>query len=667
MPVAVTYAGVPFLLPDDRVMERLRRHMPADYLPDLGCVPPDWPGAWATTLGLPRPPAPPQPLGVGDFFYPCGASRCAVYRGLMTGRHVAILDGILDASPLYPRRPRTFKIQATDGTAYVETPLHMLPPRACAEFDADPDRRLYLVTLVDERFLWPGFYGGHVSSGGGWAAMFTWLAQSLGLSSIAGTSSIETDYQFGPDFDGTLGRDAGPAAPKLEAMAFSVGRGVVRSLAGAYSLQRWADATHAAATGVWGGLHTGGGPGLDYTMVPGRFSVFRRNHSRWYSNRDHRAYAGSAPAAAQIDRPYGYGNADSLGIATPTDVFTTASLGPPYASYPVGIRGGNGVFHSLSLYTTYTAVHSGGHVFGAGAAVENATQAAALARRMAKDYLDFVTTPRIDRTLAGVVAVTPTASTDVVWSVRADGHGEGQATTRVVSVPWDWYPAHLHHAQDPTTQRVRSTSDLHDTGLWATVVSGSGLGPYTWVMPHLDRAESFAGVVAADRIAGGSNAFQVFQPLPPGDVPAGATVRLYPDRLRGSGVGGLAPQRYWFDWRALSPPASPPPPPPPPATCGGIWLISPSAGPAPLDVTLAWDFGLGTASLFVEWGDGTAQSLPLFSGSTPHTYATAGEYDAKVTWTCTDGPGSFGTQRVKAEDGLPPPPAPALDHEVDTP
>jgi hypothetical protein len=86
--ITCTYNNVPFQFPTPEARSALDRY---DWFDDLEVAPPYgqvWPGARLLRLGPTHPPrqAPPR---LNEYFYPVGASRWSVYRGLMTAANVA--------------------------------------------------------------------------------------------------------------------------------------------------------------------------------------------------------------------------------------------------------------------------------------------------------------------------------------------------------------------------------------------------------------------------------------------------------------------------------------------------------------------------------------------------------------------------------------------------
>lgn len=214
----VTFAGVPFRTPTKELVDRLERY---SWLPDMRDVLFDnsvWPGPSLQRGGIPNP-LPYPHLKIGDFFYPTGASRFGIYRGVMTASDIATVKETVWSSSASHARGR-FKMAASVDSfwfpleqdnflssrhGYIETDLYMLPPipingQMADEPEAGEDYAdLYIVTLVDERYYWHQY----ISSGSlpigesgfrGWEVIRDQLATQIGISLTSPAVSTEDLY-----------------------------------------------------------------------------------------------------------------------------------------------------------------------------------------------------------------------------------------------------------------------------------------------------------------------------------------------------------------------------------------------------------------------------------------------------------------------------------------
>lgn len=171
--------------------------------------------------------------GVGEWYYPTGASRYSVFRGLATSSQAKAMleEGV--------KGPRTFIMKSVPDSPYktklgydVQTKMRLLPPRPLAEHGGGLDG-LYLITLVDERFDWRQRGVTIHPSASTWQTLIGQCTGALGVT--ATYSAIEGEYGF-PDPDSQLWCNQEDAALLLDACAHNVGRVVVRKYDGTYAL-----------------------------------------------------------------------------------------------------------------------------------------------------------------------------------------------------------------------------------------------------------------------------------------------------------------------------------------------------------------------------------------------------------------------------------------------
>ncbi len=175
-----------------------------------------------------------------SWFYPVGATRWGVFRGLATS---SMVKAMLTATggtaagefvmKMVPKAPGTI----TDARYTVTTDLFMLPPRPLGEtrgYDG-----LYLITLVDERWYWQGTpVSLRVTSRSTWAGLIQDISTALGVSITLPV--IPPEYGQ-PEPDSQLWTDSESSPVLLDAIALNLGCQVVRKLDGEIVLMRPAD------------------------------------------------------------------------------------------------------------------------------------------------------------------------------------------------------------------------------------------------------------------------------------------------------------------------------------------------------------------------------------------------------------------------------------------
>ncbi len=218
---------------------------------------------------------------IGDFFYPVGACRWSIFRGLMTAEDIAAVTKALQASSPTANISRqiqgTFTIQSEggDSAGSVTTQLFMLPPIPI--YGASGTPTLYLVNLVDERYFWHQWFNPEDCTGSvleSWSAYLNQLATQLNITLSFATPA---DVYGIPEIDSPLCTDGydNPAA-LLDLVAANVGCAVVRNLDGTYKLQRFADANNTAKSNLpASGNNLLGGPAftdpIDTSLPPSYF------------------------------------------------------------------------------------------------------------------------------------------------------------------------------------------------------------------------------------------------------------------------------------------------------------------------------------------------------------------------------------------------------------
>jgi hypothetical protein len=517
--ITVTIGGVPFRLTDERLAERLRLYMDPLELPDVMRTRSDWPGPNLWGLGLPMMPPPAADVGLGCFWYPWGMSRYGIYRGIMGVDDIVRLGAMIAAAP---EDPLTFNMTMPDGTG-ITTPMYVLPPRPLVRkpnqaFDTDGNSELllYLVTIVDDRFLLGGYGGGklHIdnSSFTTWASLTTALATSLGITLTS--ASVDAAY-FRPEPDSFLYSNEESAAALLDAVAANIGRVVVRNLDGTYKLQTYADANTAATNGrrlggdtsgrvlpkLWGGAifptttstTVGGMPVIVPEPVVVTFPKWVTDFG-YYEPSNYRQYAKAS-----------YGD-----IYQKTVILS--DLGAPYNTWTPGTS-----VKIIRLPAKAEFAASGDST------PTNITDVTTLAQRVAKDFYDSQVAA-LDETYQGIVNRAADGACDVLWCAR-----EETVYTRVTRRPFEWGASHRQNG----LAAIPIIANVADNSFWAEITGSSGGGEpatlYSWKRKILDDAtDLFVDAAAPEPLTGTNNLKRAPSATTTSIVPNGHVCRVWP-------------------------------------------------------------------------------------------------------------------------------------------
>lgn len=258
--MSITFSGVPFLLDTARVtnfsdtqekdassaftwkqqpiedlVEELNRRISFDYLQDFD-LPTDYPGRSLGALAYRQPigPMPNPTVKIGDWYYPNTAMRWSVFRGLASTSQVNAMKKVVGCLSVGKLRMEAIPHGISNRGRYViQSPMYLLPPRPLAEHGGKYDG-LYLVTLVDERYFWQySPVSLEVTYASKWENLIKQLSDALNAFILS--SNISPVYGT-PEPDSHLWSKMENAAVLLDAVAYNVGRVVVRQLDGIYYL-----------------------------------------------------------------------------------------------------------------------------------------------------------------------------------------------------------------------------------------------------------------------------------------------------------------------------------------------------------------------------------------------------------------------------------------------
>ncbi|HWA98206.1 MAG TPA: hypothetical protein VG713_06920 [Pirellulales bacterium] len=350
---------------------------------------------------LPRP-------KLNRLWWPTGASRFAI--GLFIADETQVA-GFLDDSD-GGTSPLELSIEDANGGLAVD--MYMLPPRPVS--CSTTTDRLYVLTLVDERYFWQQRNVGQltVARDKDWGWLFGQLGSALGVS--IETSDVNSAYKH-PD-PAQFSRRYANAAMLLDAAARSVGQRITRNPAnGNVYSDSWEQASDDFDSNlqndyiqVAGGQLAGLGGNL--TVIPEKVMV--------------------------VFRKYYHGGFDAVG-----DRYMVQKSASAYLDEVNGFSG-----LAKTIYSTAFANFSSG-----GSTADNDSAVTALADRIASDFYASLG-KRFDYTFAGYMPWTPTAFDDHMEIVYgADPTGGYRFWTRVQSLPYSYGPE-------------QQLSQLDDVSVW---------------------------------------------------------------------------------------------------------------------------------------------------------------------------------------------------------
>lgn len=449
----LSFAGVPFLLDKSRkvrdesvphfvqeqrteqdLFDEVENLLPRCQLHDFGPAH-EFPGRSLSDLGVAngtvlRPS--PDSAGIGDWYYPYGASRWSVFRGVASSSMVKAMLAQTSGG-----RTGLFKMKAVpsapnnlpDASYDLQTQMHMLPARPLGEVAGTFDG-LYLVTLVDERYYWQGSAVSlQVSQDSTWADLIDRVAEALDADITY--SAIEVAYGK-PEPDSQLWCNDEPPGLILDSIAYSLGRTVCRLLDGTYVLRK-GDESAALVRTNRGQLNkvvrlAGGDVFASGTKLP----VGDLNKSR----------DAAVPAIVRVSFPkYVHGDDPVPHFLNPRyrnqrpschyeDSYGAAhSVEVPVASGGPAVSGLTGTFDA-TVHSTAKALLSG----EADAQPVNASGLTALAMQVARDLYSNQGSVALDESYPGTYKWTPEGTHDLIWTYSAR---RGRACLRVVKTEWN--------------------------------------------------------------------------------------------------------------------------------------------------------------------------------------------------------------------------------------
>lgn len=468
MPIVfdLTFAGVPFVsdrsqsikltpdLPpgiakliscqqaDQDIYEEVQRTIPLEWLHDFS-PPANHTYRYIDAVARQDRSGPTPEVGIGRWYYPNGASRWSVFRGLMTSAMVKqVMDttgGIGPASFVMQASPDSPATYSSDSYK-ITTQMYFLPPRCLGEHGGSFPG-LYLVTLVDDRWYFQGTKVTlHPTSSTTWQDLIEELATALDVT--INHTDIDSVY-LQPEPDSQLWCNELNAGPLLDAIAYNIGRVVVREYDGTYSLLTWTETQTRIATNrgddrsvvrmAGGDIFTSGvnlpvgnlAPARN-TIIPQRIDV---SFPKYITGND------PVPHFANIrtsgNQPTAWWE-DSYGSTFVVPVGVSGS-----SVNVSGLTGTSTNIISTTCKATYAleANLSGQPV--------NYSGCKALAYKLAGDMYDSLVIPRLDEVYPGTYAWTPEGGHDLIFTYSERLR---QGSLRVRRCEWNSSPDEFQHS-----------------------------------------------------------------------------------------------------------------------------------------------------------------------------------------------------------------------------
>ena len=494
MDFQLSYAGFPLPLAGDQdTIDWVNQHLPVEKIADV-LPPPEWQGGRNLRgLAVPQWPAYPSPLKVGNWFYPVGASRWSILRTVCDEvTALAIMQAMGGANGLLQEFVMYAPVDNEQDP--VITPMWCLPPQVLGRANVTTLGGLYLLTLVDERYLWQ-FLAATVNPGNQvtWQDCLDQIISATGASITWTEGAPNPDYGNGPEADSDMWANAEQPGPLLDSIAFNTGCIVIRNFDGSYELQPPVAAqsiildNRALLLGSTGGIaRLAGGANLMEDM-PGNQNSALVNQTPdpagvWTP------LSLVVPASVTVSFPQYISPVDDNGNPTgdatkwadlPGNDQTKWILDSYRSTYDLVVSiddlpdipldsniafDGSRVFHE----TAKAAFNSQDDIDGGGDPT-NLDDMTTLAQRIASNYYQWLIAGGVREVYPGIVSWQPEGAHDVLWTYRID-----KATTEVIPLPWNFGPNYLQHDLDVDINEVSRA------GLFAKITGAFSDG-YPWV------------------------------------------------------------------------------------------------------------------------------------------------------------------------------------------
>lgn len=231
----VTFAGIPINDNEGNpeVAAWIERFVPLSRIFPVSLR--TWPGTFSDGPILNITPEEDAPVRINTLCWPWGASRFARAHFAVTAQNLLQIRAAVSPSTNSVRKPLVF----SDGTNSVTASMWMLPAYPLTKV---PDGPLYLLTMVDDRYWWRDtLLNLDVNEGTTtWLDLYNAIGTALGVPITA--APVNPAYGKPVAAYNTASQSL---AAIFDAIAFSIGQRVVRSLSGSVSTQ---NPVNAAAT-----------------------------------------------------------------------------------------------------------------------------------------------------------------------------------------------------------------------------------------------------------------------------------------------------------------------------------------------------------------------------------------------------------------------------------
>ncbi len=479
----LTYAGIPFVIdhatviridmartekspqetntsprkhqPMTELIDELNRLIPSDHLQDFAACSP-YPGRNLGAIAHPWIGLAPHPtVKIGEWYYPHGASRWSVFRGLATSVQVQNMllntDGNTPA-PFYMKAlPIGFK-KSPFGTEQsfaddyeLRSLMYMLPPRPMAEHGGRFDG-LYLVTLVDERYYWQNTPCTlRVRQGSTWDSLLN--SAKLALNIVFDYSVVSPDYGV-PEPDSQLWTNSESTPVILDAIGYNIGRSFVRDLNQTYHLYTPAESQAKVVRNrgdvkvlhrtAGGDMFTSGTKLKVGNLFKSKNSVVPTNVKVTFP----KYVQGDDPVPHFLNTRYQNQRPSAWYEESYGEVYTVSvpiGLGGLPFSGHIDVSGLVGTSDHV-IHDTAKALYSEEAL--AGTVPFNESGLNALAIKIAQDYYGSQIAAALDEVYPGTANILLEGLHDVVWTYSARAR---QATTRVLRTEWNQVVREMQH------------------------------------------------------------------------------------------------------------------------------------------------------------------------------------------------------------------------------
>lgn len=421
--------------------EELDKLLPFDQLKDY--APQEaFPGRSLSSIAraLPSNNRPVPSLKIGQWYYPYGAGRWSVFRGLATSQQAKAMLAATQGKLL-----KNFTMKAQPGLPSQNIPqkpipanytltseMHLLSARPLADVGKQYNG-LFLITLVDDRWFWQGNVCTiRINQNSTWDSVIDSLASSLGISLSLG-SVIEPSY-FQPEADSQLWCNGENAATLLDAVANNLGRVLVRNLDSTYELLTFSESATRAKENrgnVNTVIRTAGGD-IFYSGNNSVAGNLRNNRNSVidssiivqfpkYVNTD-------TPAPHFINTRYNNQRPSCAYEESLADLYTVevpVSSGGPLVSGLVGVSGSNHAVKETAkaLFSSEEAVNP-----------DNMSGLRSLAMQVARNYYYGKALYALDEAYPGTLVWEPEGLHDIIWTYSST---QGKGGTRITKTEWN--------------------------------------------------------------------------------------------------------------------------------------------------------------------------------------------------------------------------------------